>query len=169
MNKALIVIDVQKYFLKGYSDNKVHTVALNIQKYLLENASKYTLVCFTIMKNDKTTPLWNISGWKECSTEKELEPMDEIKQFVNKDNLFYKNVLSAYKIPEIKHYLTKNDMKEVDLCGFDTDCCVLATSYDLFDNGIKPIILENLTWSTSKDKLHESAIKIIKRNIGFVV
>lgn len=54
------------------------------------------------------------------------------------------------------------------VCGFDTDCCVLATAYDLFDEGIKPVILENLTYSTSKEKFHSSAIQMIKRNIGFV-
>ena len=58
-------------------------------------------------------------------------------------------------------------IETVHLCGFDTDCCILATTYDLFDQNIKPVILENLTWSTSKEKLHGAAIKIIKRNIGF--
>ncbi len=64
--------------------------------------------------------------------------------------------------------LKKNNIQVVDLCGFDTDCCVLATAYDLFDLGIKPVVLENLTWSTSKDQLHKSAIKMLNRNIGFV-
>ncbi len=59
-------------------------------------------------------------------------------------------------------------ISEVHLCGFDSDCCVLATAYDLFDQRIKPLILERLTWSTAKENLHSAAIQMIKRNIRFV-
>lgn len=168
MNRALIVIDVQKYFLKGFSNKKVRAVTQNIQKHLSKNLSGYKAVYFTIFKNDKSSPLWNISRWKGISNKKDWEPIEEIKQFVNKDNLFYKNILSAYKVPGVKNELVKNNIKEVDLCGFDTDCCVLATAYDLFDSGIKPVILKDLTWSTSKDDLNTPTLKIVKRNIGFV-
>ncbi len=72
------------------------------------------------------------------------------------------------KVSEIKEGLRRNNISEVDLCGFDTDCCVLATAYDLFDQGIKPVVLENLTWSTSKERLHAPALKMLLRNIGFV-
>ena len=82
--------------------------------------------------------------------------------------LFYKNILSAYKVSEIEKGLNEHNVSEVDLCGFDTDCCVLATAYDLFDMGMKPVVLENLTWSTSQEKLHKPALQMLKRNIGFV-
>lgn len=164
MNKALIVIDVQKYF---FSD-KTKIVVGDIQKYLKHNSAKYSKIYFTIFKNDPKSPLWKISQWNGCTNSPDTDVCEEIMEFTNKENLFYKNILSAFKVPQIKNGLVNSQISEVDLCGFDTDCCVLATAYDLFDSGIKPVVLENLTWSTSKENLHEAAIQMIERNIGFI-
>ena len=164
MNKALIVIDVQKYFL----NKETKPIVKRIQEFLKENAGQYSVIYFTVFKNDSDSPLWKISEWKDCTNSPDTDVCDEMKEFTNDKNLFYKNFLSAYKVLEIKGGLSENEISEVYLCGFDTDCCVLATAYDLFDTGIKPIVLENLTWSTSKEKLHKPALQIVERNIGFV-
>lgn len=164
MNKALIVIDVQKYFL---SEETIGIVK-KISDYLKNNSQKYSVIYFTIFKNDSNAPLWKISGWQDCINPPDIDICDEIKAFTNNNNLFYKNLLSAAKVTQITQGIRENNISEVRLCGFDTDCCVLATAYDLFDQGIKPVVLKNLTWSTSKDKLHNPAIKMFARNIGFV-
>ena len=168
MNKALIVIDAQKYFLNKWTEPKVKPILNNIKNYLNINLQKYSLIYFTIFMNDKNSPSWLISGWKDCTRSPDIDLFDELKNFTNKNNVVYKNVLSAAKKPQIIEALKENKVQEVHLCGFDTDCCVLATDYDLFDLGLKPVILENLTWSTSKDKLHNAAIKMVNKNIGFV-
>ncbi|MEK6953208.1 MAG: isochorismatase family cysteine hydrolase [Nanoarchaeota archaeon] len=165
MQKALIVIDVQKYFLN--EDTK--KIVRKIQKYLSDKSNQYDKIYFTIFKNDPSGPVWQISKWKDCTKSPDTDICDEIQEFVNDKNLFYKNFYSALKVPKIKEEIIKNNIQEVHLCGFDTDCCVLATAYDLFDQGIKPVILEDLTYSTSYEKLQESAIKMIKRNIGFTL
>ncbi len=164
MNKALIVIDVQKYFFNP----QTKPIVKRIQKFLKNKASQYSSVYFTVFKNDSSSPLSKLSGWKECSDYPSIDVCDEIKEFTNDKNLFYKNNYSAYKIPEILKSLKEKNISKVYLCGFDTDCCILATAYDLFDTGIKPVILENLTASTSKERLHKPALQILKRNIGFV-
>lgn len=162
-NKALIVIDVQNYFL----NSATKPIVKKIQQYLKNQSKQYAAVYFTVFKNNPQSPLWKISNWQGCTGSPETDICNELAEFTNKDNLFSKNILSAYKVPGIKSSFKQNKITQVDLCGFDTDCCVLATTYDLFDSGIKPVILENLTWSTSKEKLHLPAIKIIQRNIGF--
>ena len=164
MKKGLIVIDVQKYFLT----DETKIVVDRIGDYLKTNLEKYFKVYFTIFKNDPSAPLWKISDYHECCSSPDIDICDQIKAFTNKDNLFYKNILSAVKVPEIIKGIKNNNITEVYLCGFDTDCCILATAYDLFDQGIKPIILEKLSWSTSKAKLHNPALQIINRNIGFI-
>lgn len=160
--KALIVIDAQKYFL----NNETKSIVKKIQKYLSDKSNQYEKIYFTIFRNDPSGPVWQISKWKDCTNSPDIDICDELQEFVNNKNLLYKNFYSALKVPEIKKGVTENNIKEVHLCGFDTDCCILATIYDLFDQGIKPVILEDLTYSTSYEKLHDSAIKIIKRNIG---
>lgn len=164
MKKALIVIDVQKYFLS----TETQRVVTRIRDYLKNSSDKYALIYFTIFRNDSDAPLWKISEWEGCSTSPDTDICDEIKEFTNNTNLFYKNILSAVKVPQIHEGFKKNNISEVHLCGFDTDCCVLATAYDLFDQGIKPVVLDNLTWSTSKDNLHKAATQMIGRNIGFL-
>ncbi len=164
MNKALIVIDVQKFFL----NEETKPIVKKIQKFLEKKAGQYEIIYFTIFKNDPASPLWQISEWRDCTDSPATDICDEIKEFTNNKNLFYKNILSAYKVSEIKNGLREHVTSGVDLCGFDTDCCVLATAYDLFDVCIKPVVLENLTWSTSQEKLHKPALQMLKRNIGFV-
>ncbi len=164
MNKALIVIDVQKYFLTV----ETKPIAKRIQKFLKENADQYSAVYFTVFKNDPDSPLWKISGWTDCTNSPDTDVCDEIKEFTNDKNIFHKNILSAYKVAGIKTDIKAQSITEVYLCGFDTESCVLATAYDFFDNGIKPIILDKLTGSTSKEKLHKPAIQILERNIGFI-
>jgi nicotinamidase-related amidase len=141
MSKVLIVIDVQKFFIT----EETKPIIENIAKYLKNNFSKYSAIYFTIFKNDSKAPLWKISQWQGCTNSPDTNICDEIKEFSNSTNLFYKNILSAAKILQITQGIKKNNISEVHLCGFDTDCCVLATAYDLFDLGIKPVILENLT------------------------
>lgn len=168
MKKALIVIDAQKFFVTERTKLKVEPIVKKIAKYLKGNSNEYDGVYFTIFRNDSKSPLTQISEWSDCSKSPDTDICNELKEFTNSENLFYKNILSAVKVQEIIKDIKKKNIKEVHLCGFDTDCCVLATTYDLFDQNIKPVILKNLTWSTSKDNLHTSAIKMIERNVGFV-
>lgn len=164
MNKVLIVIDVQKYFIN--KDTK--TIVKKIQEFLRKSSGEFSAIYFTVFKNDSNSPLWNISEWKGCAKSPDTDICEEIREFTNHTNLFYKNILSAYKVPQISKGLKEKNISEVYLCGFDTDCCVLATAYDLFDNGLKPIILKDITWSTSEEQLHHPALQIAERNIGFV-
>lgn len=51
-------------------------------------------------------------------------------------------------------------VKRATVCGIDTDACVLAVMFSLFDAGIECRVKPNLCWSSSG--LHEEALKIIK-------
>jgi nicotinamidase-related amidase len=107
-------------------------------------------------------------GWKGCSEGKDMEIMNELSDSVD-TKIILRNTYSLLKSPGLKEKLEKHKIDQVDICGFDTDCCVLATTYDLFDSGYKPVVLKQLCFSTSKEKLHGSALKIIKRNCGFLL
>ncbi|HNU96184.1 MAG TPA: isochorismatase family protein, partial [Candidatus Magasanikbacteria bacterium] len=79
-----------------------------------------------------------------------------------------RNTYSLFKVPRVKIELKEKKIKQVDICGFETDACVLATTYDLFDSGYKTVVLKNLCFSDNKEKLHKSASAIIERNCGFL-
>jgi nicotinamidase-related amidase len=55
---------------------------------------------------------------------------------------------------------------EVDVCGVDTDACVLKTALDLFDLGYRPRILIDACASSNGQDYHRRAEEIIRRQLG---
>lgn len=54
----------------------------------------------------------------------------------------------------------------VYLCGIATDNCVLATAVDLFDAGLRPVVIADCCASHAGPRYHEAALMILKRLIG---
>ncbi len=162
MKKALFVIDVQGLF----ENNKTKIIAGKINNYIKKNKNKYSFIVFTVFKNNPQSSLWKIFGYKECVKGKEIQIISKLSECVDSSKIIFRNTYSLFKNIEIKSKLKKDKIEEIDICGFDTDCCVLATAYDLFDSGYKPVILKDMCYSTSEEKLHNLALKIIERNCG---
>jgi nicotinamidase-related amidase len=57
--------------------------------------------------------------------------------------------------------LKSRGIKQVTVCGLDTDACVLAVLFALFDSGIYCHLKENMCWSSSG--LHDAALRIIRK------
>ncbi len=93
MKKALIVIDVQKYCLT----DETKVVVKRIREFFRTNSSQYAMIFFTVFRNDANSPLWRISGWKDCTGSPNTDVCDEVQEFINDKNLFYKHTLSAAK------------------------------------------------------------------------
>jgi nicotinamidase-related amidase len=55
---------------------------------------------------------------------------------------------------------------EIDICGVDTDACVLKTALDLFDLGYRPHILIDACASSNGHEYHRRAEEIIRRQLG---
>ncbi len=163
MKKALVVIDVQNYFKNSLTKD----LPEKIKKYIEGHRDEFNLIIFTNFVNDPNSNSYK-SGWKECTTLPDTEFADELKPVLKLGKVFPKNVLSALKVPEIKKLLEDKQINELYICGIDTDCCVLATAYDGFDQGYKITILKDLSMTHTGKKLHDSALKMIERNIGTV-
>ncbi len=56
--------------------------------------------------------------------------------------------------------LKRRRIRSVTVCGLDTDACVLAVMFSLFDGGIECHLKEQFCWSSSG--LHVPAVKIIR-------
>jgi nicotinamidase-related amidase len=57
--------------------------------------------------------------------------------------------------------LQRLGVKEVTVCGMDTDACVLAVMFSLFDAGISCRLKANLCWSSSG--LQRTGLRIIRQ------
>ena len=50
--------------------------------------------------------------------------------------------------------------------GADTDCCVLKTATDIFEQGLMPIVLAEYCDSNAGPKSHEAGLLVMGRLIG---
>lgn len=155
MSKVLIVVDMQKGFM-----TKPEYIELSdkIQNYL-DNAS-YEKVYFTKFVNKKHSLYQTKLGWFRMTSKEEQE-----------FSLNYKNAevfeKTGYGLTEsqLNEIVSLNE-KEVDICGVETDACVYAIAFQLFDKGIFPNILINYV-ATTKHR-EETMKQILIRQFGSV-
>lgn len=57
-------------------------------------------------------------------------------------------------------------VERVDVCGIDTDACVLKTAVDLLEAGYIPRVLSRLCASTAGPNIHADALRILTRTLG---
>lgn len=157
MKRALVVIDVQSFFVRKAPADLPAKIAGYISK------SNYDLVVFTIFKNNDGSNWEKSLHWTKCKTLKDTELADELKPFKKKDNVFTKASYSAFKNEEFKQLLKEKGIERLEICGIDTDACVLATAFDAFDYGYEVKVLFDLSYST--DGLDAPTQKIITRNM----
>ena len=154
MRKLLLVIDCQKAFINNYTKEYVDKIKLLLDK------KEYTNTLFTIFKNNKNSPFYNLLDYKGCINNDYCELMINCNVPV-----IEKYTYSAVN-KEFIEYLFKNNIDEIYMCGFDTDGCVLKTAFDLFEKNIKTYILQDYCMSSGGEKYHNEAIDILKRSIG---
>ena len=124
MRKLLLVIDLQKEF-----ENQIYDKCI---EYI--NNSKYDLVVGTYFKNMEDSNFCRVLGWKEC--------LDS-----SKDSLEYAPDQAHCKSAYAFHLDDRYKEYEVHVMGQDTDACVLATCFDLWDRGFTFKVLKEYTYS----------------------
>ncbi|OGI08025.1 MAG: hypothetical protein A2Y40_09800 [Candidatus Margulisbacteria bacterium GWF2_35_9] len=157
--KALFVIDVQSDFIK---DNSKLPTAI---KNYIENTD-YTLIVISYYKNTTSTSFYRYINCKEGLNNGPEIIVPELRSISKPHTIIEKITYSIFKTDTIMPLLIEHNINEIDFCGTDTDACVLASMFEGFDLGYKCNLLQDLTESGSMDlSTHESALKIIKRNI----
>ena len=65
----------------------------------------------------------------------------------------------------ILNFLKRRGIKRVDVCGLETDACIVASMYNLWDAGIRPVLVKELSATPSR-KFENAALVISKRNFA---
>ena len=60
-------------------------------------------------------------------------------------------------------------LKNILICGVNTDTCVYGTAFGASNRGYKPIIIENCTGSMRGKEQHQTALEIMSRSIAWVI
>lgn len=161
MKTALVVIDVQNYFVNKHTTN----IAKKISDFISEHGRDFDFILFTKFVNKEDSSHVKLLNWRKCFSSPDTDISPELSKFVNKNNVFVKSSYSEFKSKEFCNFLKMNNIKKIFLCGIDTDGCVLATAFDAFHLGYEVKILEDLCGSHYGKDFHDSAMRIMRKNI----
>lgn len=152
----LIIVDVQNGFIND-NTRKVLDIVNKAKEKL-----KYDVCVLTKFFNSEETSFSQILNWKRFQTVEEQELSVKIDE---RDKVIYKSTYSAVT-DELKTLINENKYKKAYICGIETDSCVLATAFELFDNGIEPMIIIDGCASMRGDEFHCAAELIMRRSFG---
>ncbi len=159
MSEALLIVDVQTGFLNQFTHHIPHRVARLIE------TGHYDQVLFTRFINTNNSPYCRFLSWDACSDEPDTNIAPEIARFASPERVFSKPGLCG--IPdEMASYFRQRSIQQIDVCGIDTDMCVLKIAMDLFDMNIEPIVLTDCCASTAGLQAHLAGLAVLSRNIG---
>lgn len=150
----LLIIDVQFAFINLNTEFLIQKISN------LVNENIYDKVVFTRFVNTIDSIYAKRLNYKECISENKELAINTL------DN----TVIDKYKYSaltlELKDYIKKNNIGKIYLCGIDTECCVLKTAFDLFEEGYDVYVLKDYCACTHGIKKHNNALEILERNIG---
>jgi nicotinamidase-related amidase len=94
-------------------------------------------------------------------------PSADDKGFVAADRLFVKH---GYLPPvEAIDYLSGLGVERVLVYGIQADTCVLAAGFALFDAGLQPTLIADLSVGSSLDPSGELGVRLWRHHFGHVV
>ena len=155
MNSCLLIIDVQKGFINEYTDH--------IPKLVENEQNKYKNIYITQFFNPQDSFYRNLIGWNKM--EKGSLDFELAFRPSEKSILIQKSQYSLIR-PTFLNELKNKSVNSIDICGIDTEVCVLKNAVDLIENNIRPRVLTQLCASTAGQEGHEFGIKSLFRFIG---
>ena len=153
--KTLIVVDVQSGFVNGHTRHVVPAV-----ERLQTGCDRIYVTRFV---NPPASPWRRFMDWRrfaEGPADAELGIRPAAHAVIAR-----KDVYSCVN-EDLLHDLRDRETAEVFLCGIDTDACVLVSAVDLFQNGIRPVILAEACASHAGPEYHEAGLRLLERLIG---
>ena len=152
---ALLIVDVQKGF--------VNSNTASIPRLVERLQNEYETVVATRFINEPGSPYRVLMEWARFTPgSEELKLAFEANQNVK---VWDKNTYTCVN-QEFLEYLRSKDISEVHICGIDTDICVTKCAVDLFEAGIRPVVLSSYCASHAGPSFHEPALRILRRYIG---
>ncbi len=157
MKSCIFVVDVQN----GFVTQSTEHVVKRIESLL--NQSIFDFVVFTRFLNTLDSPWVKFLNWQDLISEQQRQLADCLQPFAKV--VFDKKAYSSINQETIA-FLKQNTIDTVFVCGIDTDCCVMATAVDLFEQLIHPYVLAHYSASNGGQESHDAAIRVLSRLIG---
>lgn len=151
--KYLVAVDIQQAFVKTPEAVNIYHRCID---YVLNHRDEYDKVIAVLYEDDGSNPnMDRLLAYNECKTEQKAPfNADEIVKHAGYFNC---------------KLLKFNPEDEVHILGFDTDACVLATAFNVFDMGCDFKVFTDLCWSSGGKIMHLTGLEVMKRNFGKAV
>ena len=147
----------------GFINEFTHHIPERIRRLIGQN--KHDPLFFTRFINTQDSPYRRFLDWHACEAEPETNLVAEMGGFVNLDNVFDKRGFTGAP-NQLTERLQRENITEISVVGVDTDMCVMKVAMDLFDLGIKPVIIVDCCASTDGLHAHLAGLAILSKNIG---
>ena len=160
MKNFLLVIDIQN----GFIDK--NTVSAKTRIDTLIQTGVFDCVIASVYQNYPDSPISRLMGWYGMTMPREQQLVGEA---ANADYFVYKSTYSAFSASLVEILKKENGGKIPDrvyIAGVDTECCVPLTAADLFENGIRPVVLTFYCGSSGGEEHNNAGIMSIKSIIG---
>lgn len=159
LNPILVVIDMQKGFVNEYSSHIIENVDA-----LIRGCKELSVpVVFTRFFNVFGSPYETLIGWERVYREPETDIVDELLPLV--EALIDKNFYTALT-PDFVELIQQNVWKTIILCGIATESCVLKTAADVFELGLRPIVISDACASDMGRNSHLAGLLSLESLIG---
>lgn len=113
----------------------------------------------TVERHDESiTPFARQLGWQPAADDDSL---------IAADHLFIKHGYAP--TPEIINHLKSLAPDRVLVCGIQTDTCVLAAGFALFDAGLQPTLISDLTVGSALDRSGKLGVDLWRHHFAKVV
>ena len=172
INSALIVVDMQQYFLDQDSHASIlsaDAVVENATKLVETYRSRKMPVIFTrfVVEKGKESKMMN-KWWKDTvyDGEKRAEIVDELKPNVE-ELVITKNDYGVFGNKILKKYLEEKSIENIVIVGVATDLCCDITAREAFLNGFQPEIVIDAT-ATSNEELHLSTLRALGHGFAYL-
>lgn len=160
MNKILIVVDIQNGFNRY---EQTHILADKIVK--LTNSVVFDKIIATRFRNKEGSQYTKFLNWHRLIESPDIDLVDGIKADEIVDKWVYTCVDDNFM--SLLKKLNDGELpSHVFICGADTDCCVLKTATDIFEQGLMPIVLTEYCDSNAGPKSHDAGLLVMSRLIG---
>jgi nicotinamidase-related amidase len=155
----LIVVDVQRGFMNDFT----HHIPERLVRLI--GSGEYGPLLFTRFVNVQDSPYRRFLDWHECEGPPETDFVPELDPMARNGRVFVKNGYTGLP-DELARHLRELNVEEVAIVGIDTDMCVLKIAMDVFDQGMRPVVLTDCCASTLGSYAHLAGLAILSRNIG---
>lgn len=156
---CLLAVDIQQGFINAATAK----IPLAVRKFCDRVHIQHRI--FTRFINPgESGQFVKILGWDRLQGEPEISlapEVDELPTLVV-DKRSYSPFMDGKLIDALRNF----EATDVLVFGIETDACVFQSALDLFDRGLRPLVIADLSMSTAGRQYHHAALRMLARHIG---